>query len=75
MRYYLRHNGGSCGMIRPVDSPFGSTLARCCLASLSSNLNAGAHPHDFVYVISGFGGVTEVLDIMVGRAGFEPATN
>ncbi len=50
--------------------------ARCCLASLGSNLNAGSHPHDAVqYRLSELTGFTAIFERMVGRAGFEPATN
>ncbi|MEL5645078.1 hypothetical protein, partial [Serratia bockelmannii] len=60
--------------------------ARCRIAARCSNLNAGSHPHDSVGHVSkkikveSGGAETKkapkgAFSELVGRAGFEPATN
>ncbi len=68
---------GRAGLIRPLASPFGPAQALPKIdGAILSNLNAGYSPTRFVrYVILCFGESAEVSERMVGRAGFEPATN
>ena len=61
--------GYRTGLIRPLASPYGQ---RCAMLEPERRIS----PTRFVrYAIFKFGKSAEVLCEMVGRAGFEPATN
>ena len=73
----LKRMVGRAGLIRPLASPFGPAQALPKIdGAILSNLNAGYSPTGFVrYAMLWFGESAEVSERMVGRAGFEPATN
>ena len=58
-------------------SPFGPLLTQRCLTSFDSNLRQVLIPHEFMRSTKTKKRLSalNVLSEMVGRAGFEPATN
>ncbi len=74
---YQERMVGRAGLIRPLASPFGPAQALSKIdGAILSNLNAASHPQDSCAMqCYGLMRLLRYQKRMVGRAGFEPATN